>query len=480
MGITLHNNDSGKPVDLTRRKLLTGIAASAGAAGLTAACGSSSDGTGDAGSTPRLQTLPPPDQSGIDHIIVVMMENRSFDHYFGWVPGANGKQSGLSFIDTAGNPQSTHDLAPNFQNCTLADPDHSYEGGRAQFNNGKMDGFLQTQPNKDTFPIGYYTADSLPFFKGVVENWTLCDRYFCGILGPTQPNRYYMHAGQTNKKDNTTNHFTLPTVWDALKSVGRTGRYYYGDLAGWALVSVEFSGHNPGAGNILPFSQFLTDAKNGNLADVSYVDPSMLGEGAGTSNDDHPLADIRKGQAFLNSVYDAVRQSPQWDKTLLIINYDEWGGFFDHVPPPIAPVTFEEFQATGNDGRLGFRVPCMAIGPRARRNHVEKNQFDPNSILNMIAWRFGFAPLGARGATSLNFAQALDFSTPPDTSPAPAFTVPDDPSFGQSCSSQMQAAQATMAPERYAEVERRHAEHLEEWQGLVQAALDAGYVPPAE
>src|SRR5882757_2040540 len=132
MGIILNNNDSGKPIDLTRRKLLAGIAATAGAAGLTASCGSS-DGTGSDGSTggaPQLQTLPPPDQSGIDHIIVVMMENRSVDHYFGWVPGANGQQPGLSFTDTAGNSQSTHDLAPNFQNCTLADPDHSYEGGR--------------------------------------------------------------------------------------------------------------------------------------------------------------------------------------------------------------------------------------------------------------------------------------------------------------------------------------------------------------
>ena len=469
----MNDNNAGKPADLTRRQFLAGLATAGAAAGI-AACGSSS--SPDSGEAP-LQTLPAPENSGIDHIVVVMMENRSFDHYFGWVPGANGRQAGLNFTGTDGKQYATHDLAPDFQNCANADPDHSYEGGRTQLNGGKMDGFLQTQPAGDTFPIGYYTADSLPFYKGVVENWTLCDRYFCGILGPTQPNRYYMHAGQTSKKTNDIDHFNLPTVWDALKSVGRTGKYYYGDLAGWALVSLEFAGHNPGLGNILPFSNFLDDAKNGNLADVSYVDPSMLGEGAGTSNDDHPLADIRKGQVLLNSIYDALRQSPQWEKTLLIINYDEWGGFYDHVEPPFAPVTFEEFQATGNDGRLGFRVPCMAIGPRVKRNHVEKRQFDPNSILNMIAWRFGFAPLGARGATSLNFAQVLDFSSPPNTA-APAFSVPDDPSYGQACSSQMAAAKQSMPAARYAEIERRHAEHLDEWAGLVQAALAAGHVPP--
>ncbi len=203
----------------------------------------------------------------------------------------------------------------------------------------------------------------------------------------------------------------------------------------------------------------------------------MLGEGAGTSNDDHPMADIRKGQVLMNTVYDALRTGPKWERTLFIINYDEWGGFYDHVVPPLAPVTYEEFKATGNDGRLGFRVPCVALGPRVRRGYIEKRQLDPNSILNMIAWRFGFAPLGARGTTSMNFAEVLDFSVPPNTD-APAFDVPDDDSYGLACSAQLAAAQASFPAERYAEVQKRHAEHVEEWQQLVQAALDAGYTPP--
>ncbi len=475
----MSNSDADRPVDLTRRRVLAGLAASAGAAGL-AACGSSGGGGGDdVPAAAAMQVLPPPSESGIDHIVVVMMENRSFDHYFGWVPGADGRQAGLRFADTRAQVQTTRNLAPDYQNCALADPAHSYEAGRTHLNGGKMDGFLLTQPAGDDFPIGYYTADSLPFYKGVVEHFTLCDRYFSGILAATQPNRYYMHAGQTNKLNNDVSFFSLPTIWDALKSVGRSGRYYYGDLAGWALVSLEFAGHNPGPANILPFARFLDDARNGTLADVSYIDPAMVGEGAGTSNDDHPLADIRKGQVLLNSIYDALRTSPQWDKTLLIINYDEWGGFYDHVEPPFAPVTFEEFQATGNDGRLGFRVPCMAIGPRARRGYLEKRQLDPNSILNMIAWRFGFAPLGARGATSMNFAQLLDFSSPPRLD-APVFEVPDDPSFGQACAAQIGAAKSTMSAERYAEVQRRHEEHINEWQSLVQAALAAGLQPAAE
>jgi phospholipase C len=113
----------------------------------------------------------------------------------------------------------------------------------------------------------------------------------------------------------------------------------------------------------------------------------------------------------------------------MIINYDEWGGFFDHVPPSYAPVSAAE-RTLGNDGRLGCRVPCVLIGPRARRGHVEHMQLDPNSILNMIAWRFGFAPLGVRGGSN-NIALALDFADAPNYS-APAFDVPTGP-FASLC-----------------------------------------------
>ncbi|SER06295.1 phospholipase C [Solimonas aquatica] len=462
------NQSDEAGVDRRRRQLLAGLAATAG----LSACGSS-----EAPGTVSIKSLPLPADSGIDHIVVVMMENRSFDHYLGWVPGANGRQANLGYQDSEGQTQRSHHLQ-DYQNCALADPDHSYEAGRRHFNNGQCDGFLLTQPAGDLFPIGYYTADDLPFYKGLVEHWTVCDRYHTGLMGPTYPNRLYMHAGQTDRLENTEALFKQPTVWDALKSVNAEGRYYHSDAAGYAFVSVLLAGHNPGAANILPLSRFMSDAASGNLPDVAFVDPAMLNEEKGTSNDDHPLADIRAGQVFLNSIYEALRTSPQWSKTLLIINYDEWGGFFDHVPPPIAPVGYEEFKATGNDGRLGFRVPCFAIGPRARRGYIESRQLDPNSILNLIAWRFGFAPLGARGASSMNFAQVLDLESAPRLD-APVFDVPDDPSYGTACAAQLSQAAKRLDAARLAEVERRHREHRAEWQSLVQLALDAGHGPVA-
>jgi phospholipase C len=483
---------SPPPFDPSRRRFFATIAAgTAGVAGLGACssspAGSNSKNPGDGGSPPPgdggsdgsdgsdggLPALPAPGDSGIDHIVVVMMENRSFDHYFGWLPGADGKQTGLSFKDSNGATQTTHGLAPNYQNCQSADPDHTYEGGRTHLNDGKMDGFLLTQPVGDTFPIGYYGEDDLPFFRGCVDNWTICDRYFSGILSQTYPNRVYMHAGQTDRNTNTLNVSTLTTVWDQLQSVGKVGRYYYNDLPLTVLWGSKYV-------NTISklYANFKSDAAAGKLPDVCFVDPFFNGEDKGTSKDDHPLADIRDGQAFLNDVYNTLRNSPNWSKTLLIINYDEWGGFFEHVVPPIAPVTTQEKQAIGNDGRLGFRVPCVIIGPRAKRKHIEHQQFDPNSILNFIAWRFGFQPLGARGTSSLNLAYALDWSDTPDVS-APAFTVGAGP-FGKACpppplsdagpdagsGAGPDAGGNASANAQQAEMGRRQREHLEEWRQL--------------
>jgi phospholipase C len=414
------DQDQGhRAVDAGRRRFIAGMAGVTGGA-LLPGCGSSG-GSGSA-QAQSAASLPAPEDSGIDHIVVVMMENRSFDHFLGWVPGADGIQAGLSFKDSAGNSYSSYDLAPNFQNCELADPDHSYSGGRTEINNGQMDGFLLPQPAGDTFPIGYYTADSLPFYQGCADNWTICDRYFYGILSSTTPKRIYMHAGQTDRISNTVDISTLPTVWDSMLGAGRSVAYYYVDVP----YTSFWGGKHSSFSKQYNMSGFAADIAAGTLANLTYIDNvgTDFEEGGGISRDDHAYADVRDGQNFLNQVYDVLRQGPQWERTLIVVNYDEWGGFYDHVPPPFAPISAAE-KAAGNDGRLGCRVPCVLIGPRARRGHVEHMQLDPNSILNMIAWRFGFAPLGVRSSSN-NLALALDFSDAPDTT-APAFTVPAGP-----------------------------------------------------
>src|SRR5438105_5167946 len=296
--------------------------------------------------------LPDPASSGIEHVIVFMMENRSFDHFLGWLPGADGRQAGLTYTDSRGAPHSTFLLAPDFQGCSYNDPDHSYAGGRVEYDNGACDGWLRAGSN-DVYAIGFYTQADLAFLGAAAPRWTTCDRYFAAIMAETYPNRIYQHAAQTDRIRNSTTLSTLPTIWDRLAQAGLTGRYYYSDVPFLALWGVKY----------LPISRpvaaFLADCAAGTLPQVSFVDPRFLAEGSGTSGDDHPHADIRNGEAFLNQVYTAVTTSPTWAQTVLVINYDEWGGFFEHVPPPAAPIPPADQTAGNADGLRGFRVPAL-------------------------------------------------------------------------------------------------------------------------
>ena len=364
--------------------------------------------------------LPLPEQSGLDHVVLVMMENRSFDHFLGWLPGANGRQAGLRYPDFTGQLQPTHHLT-DFQGCPFQDPDHSYQGGRIEYDNGRCDGWLLAN---DIYSIGYYQQSDLAFFGSAAPAWTVCDDYFAAIMAETFPNRLYQHAAQTDRLHNSTTQSVLPTIWDHLQSAGLTGKYYFNDVPFLALWGTKY------LDNSRPFAEFLADCAAGALPQVSFIDPRFEDENSGTSNDDHPHADIRNGEVFLNQVYQAVTSSPNWPNTLLIINCDEWGGFFDHVPPPTAPIPPADQLAGNQDGRLGFRTPALLISPWSRRGYVSDIQFDHTSVLNLIEWRWGLPALTIRDATANNLALALDFANPDQN--APAFSVPAGP-FGGVC-----------------------------------------------
>jgi phospholipase C len=397
-------------VPTTRREFLAGSLGAAGALAL-------GSGIVSALTNPSADALAAPDASGVDHLVVVMMENRSFDHFLGWLPNANGRQANLSFSDRQGVPHATHRLR-DFQGCAHPDPDHSFEGGRIEFNDGRCDGWLRAGENDD-FAIGYYTAADLPFYARAATDWTVCDNYFAAIMAETYPNRFYQHAAQTDRLHNSSAISVLPTIWDRLGDAGLRGRYYFSDVPFTALWGAKYLGISA------PFVSFLADCATGNLPEVAFVDPRFLDEGSGTSGDDHPHADIRAGQFFLNTVYEAVVRSPAWPRTVLIINYDEWGGFYDHVAPRVAP------DAVPDWGLRGFRVPCLVISPRARRQSVAHGLYDHTSILKMIEWRWNLAPLTPRDAAAGNLAEVLDFTSPPDLRAA---HYPVAPFVGLPCS----------------------------------------------
>jgi len=405
----------GDAIRIHRRRFLAGVAATTGAFALS----------GIPAPAKSQSNLPRPELSGIEHVVVVMMENRSFDHFLGWVPGADGKQAGLSYLDRSGTPQPTYRLAPDFQGCGHPDPAHSYEDGRVEYNHGACDGWLQT-PQNDIYSIGYYTQQDLSFYGGAAPQWTTLDRYFAPIMADSFPNRIYQHAAQTDRIDNTFFISTLPTIWDRLAQNGLKGRYYFSDvpvLALWGAKYISIS---------RPFAQFLFDCATNNLPHVAFVDPQFLQTETGTVNSDHPHADIRNGQAFVDLVYKAVTLSRGWSKTVLVVTYDEWGGFFDHVPPPTGPVPTADRLAGNADGLFGFRVPALLIAPSARRNSVSSISFDHTSILRMIEWRWGLQSLSVRDASANNLAAALDFNQRQRA--PPQFAVPSG-RFGSACAS---------------------------------------------
>jgi phospholipase C len=425
--------------------------AGAGALALT------SSGVGRAAAEVALRSsgLPrDPTESGIDHVVVVMMENRSFDHILGWLPGAKGIKLNRKYIDRNGAVHRPWRL-DTFTGLGFSDPSHSYNGGREQFNDGRCDGFLRSG-NNDIFSIGYYNAEDLAFFGNAAPYWTVCDHFFASFMGPTYPNRFYMHTAQTDRRTNTFDIATMPAIWDLLKDAGLDGRYYFSDLPFIALLGPRHSDITA------PYAEFVTACASGSLPEVCFVEPRFLTTPQGIQNDDHPHADIRRGQFFLNEVYKAVTTSPNWPNTVLVITYDEWGGFADHIPPKLAP------DVNPDHALRGFRIPGIVIGPRARRGWVPHRTYEPASILKMIEWRWSLPSLTPRDAAARNLAEVLDFRSPPDLT-APQWDVPDIDASERAAPSALAFASGATAPSI------QEKEHADEWLALGELAASLGF-----
>jgi phospholipase C len=367
--------------------------------------------------TARAAALPAPRNLPIDTFVVLMMENRSFDHYLGWLPNADGRQAGLSYTDRTGATLKTQRLAPDWQGCGHPDPDHSWDGGRTQMNGGRMDGFLRSGDN-DVFAISYYAKDDLGFVGHAAQAFTTFDHFHCSLMGSTLPNREYMHAAQSyGIRDNalppeTSYKLGFPdtTIFAALDAAGVSNRYFFNDVPVSALWGA------PGLARSGPVEEYYLRCQTGTLPSVSYVDPNFggsAGEGPGLSGDEHPHGDVRAGQAFMADVVHAFMESPHWARGALFIVYDEWGGFFDHVKPPRVPDIRNAADINDDFGLMGMRIPAIAVSPWVRRGAVSHTSYGFESIISMIRYRFGVAPLTVRDQRANNIAQSFDWRSKP-------------------------------------------------------------------
>jgi phospholipase C len=363
----------------------------------------------------------------IDHFVVVMMENRSFDHYFGWLDGADGDQH-QTFRDPDGKKVDTQHasaLEAEYQGCGHPDPGHGWDSGRAQL----RDGFLAKGSGNDVFALSYYNEGELEYIHAAAKAFTVYDRFFCSLLCSTWPNRYYMWSAQSGGITNNTPPVgTLGNQWenifDRAIAKGATATYYNSDLpfsAVWGPRGVPYT---------RPLAEFYADAAAGTLPNVAFVDPPFRdgGGGDGLSADEHPMGDVRLGQAWMADVVNAFLQSPNYRNGALFIVYDEWGGFFDHVKPPSVPDVRSSKDLDKDFGQMGFRIPAVAVSPFTRRSagsktaRVQHAQLGFESILSLISYRFGLGSLTVRDAQATNIGETFNWDPPKD-----AFEAPDMP-----------------------------------------------------
>ena len=387
------------------------------------------------------------DQIPIDHIIVLMQENRSFDHMFGRIfAEGQPKAQGLQVFHANPDPTSLG-LIPSFHQarlCEVADLAHSWNATHRQIGPRHfMDGFTATNvdavdPNGHR-TMGYFTSADIPFYYGLYSTFAMADRYFASVPGPTYPNRFFLIAGTSFGR--TRNEFPQkaneygPSIYDRMNDAGIAWKAYYSDIpfAGF------FAGARAHVENIVTIDQFFEDAANGTLPQVAYLDPKFGGDTT-EENDEHPPSNVQLGQAFVADVVQALFESPNWGRTALFIEYDEHGGYYDHVVPPAAcvpdatPPRLQPGDVNATFDQYGIRVPMVVVSPWARPHYVSHVVHDHTSILRFIETRFDLPALTARDANTTPPLEMFDFSAPPFETPPELPAAEVDPDRAAECS----------------------------------------------
>ncbi len=421
------------------RRALLGASLAAGAvasAGAWRAAAAPVDGPADHSAPVRAPgSLPYPDLAEgtdtipeIQHIVVLMMENHSYDNHLGMLgrPGADGFTLGADGKPTASNPYANGKIQHAFRmptTCQLSGkPSQTWVDSHTQLAGGHMNGFVKS----DSGPVamGYWEKADLPFYYSMASTFPIADRYFCSVLGQTFPNRRYLLAatslGMIN--DGVPDPLDYPangTIFGRLDKAGVSFSDYYSLLDSFLPTAtmglfpedlVRYGDH------LHVIDDFFDAAKSGTLPGFSLVEPNY-----GKTSEEDPQ-NIVYGEQFAAQVIDAVMSGPGWKNTLLIWTFDEHGGYFDHVVPPAA-VAPDDIGPNGNPKyngfkQYGFRVPCGIISPWARENYVSHQVFDHSSICALVEAKWNLRAMTHRDANAHNMLDMLDltqaaFAKPP-------------------------------------------------------------------
>lgn len=394
--------------------------------------------------------MPPAANDPIEHVIVLMLENRSFDHMLGALSAAI---PGLDGVPAAGQPQRTNRADGKVYKQTDGasrslkyDPMHELEHTLNQLskdNSGFVADFAQAYPLSqppDRAEIMKYFADgALPVLHALAKNFLVCDKWYSSLPGPTWPNRLFAHSGTSLGRvsmpegilDANLHWYNQMTLYDRLNEKKIDWRIYYGDIPQSLILVHQLEPEN--AARYAKLLRFFQDAAGDAKAFPQYcfVEPAYYDPGA---SDDHPPHDVYQGERLIADVYNAIRRNEGlWKSSLLVVLYDEHGGFYDHVAPPEAvPPDHHTEEYAFN--RLGVRVPAILVSPFVKAG-VLSTVFDHTSLLKYLVDKWNLGPLGDRTAQAKTFADAL-LATPDSAGALPVVSIPiptdlGPPKYGQ-------------------------------------------------
>ncbi|MGA8185020.1 MAG: alkaline phosphatase family protein [Terriglobia bacterium] len=378
----------------------------------------------------------------IEHVVVLMMENRSFDHMLGWLQAPGYDIDGLTGgewnpVDSSEPPGPGNKVVVtrNAGDVTPHDPGHEFHDVNIQlFSNPsgppppkdveENKGFVFSYAQQDdvartTAPniMDCFDPGNLPVLTTLAKEFAVCKRWFSSVPGPTWPNRFFAHAATSKGYlDNSQFHnYDMRSIFENLSAAGRTWTNYYHEISQtWELQRLDtdsLRNHFKGYG------EFRKDAKKGKLPNYSFIEPKYFWW-FGSANDQHPPHSVKAGEALIADVYHCVRTSPLWEKSLLLIVYDEHGGFFDHAITPKDAVPPDLYQSQFKFNRYGVRVPAILISPYITKGTIVGETFDHTSIPATLKDLFKLDSfLTKRDAVAQRFSGVPDLASPRTDTP---------------------------------------------------------------
>ena len=377
----------------------------------------------DTGEAPSLGSGPHAPRTPIKHFITLMQENHSFDNYFGTYPGADGIPPGVCMPFDNKDPQGGCVPSSHLGNRSITDLGHTRPVFEAQYNNGRLDGFISAfrrQGQSGQHAMGYYDDRDIPYYWNIADNYVLFDRFFTSAAAGSVWNHMFWVTGTPgNPKEDSIppgGFGDLPTIFDRLEQAGVSWKFYvqnYDPTINFRTIKTAEKGERASQvvwvpllsyaryiddqklrRHIVNLDEYYKDVRDGTLPAVSYIVPSGASE--------HPPGRIQAGERFVRSLLNALASSGSWKDTAFTWTYDDWGGWYDHVKPP----QVDEYG-------YGFRAPALLVSAWARRGHVDHTTLDFTSILKFIEENWNLRPLAERDAAANSIAGAFDFRAGP-------------------------------------------------------------------